>query len=64
MKVKIFSKINSNPKVLNFIDLENEINEWLEQNKQIKIIKIKQSSNGGSWNNTKLVFSVWYEENN
>lgn len=64
MKVKIFSKINSNPKVLNFIDLENEINAWLEQNKQIRIIDTKQSSNGGSWNNTKIIVSVWYEENN
>ncbi len=62
MKVKLFAKINTNPKELNVLDLETEINTWLEKNNQIRIIDTKQSSNGGSWNNTKIIFSVWYEE--
>ena len=62
MKVKLFGKINYAKKTLDVLDLENEVNAWLEANPDIKIIDIKQSSNGGSFSPTKLFFSVWYEE--
>ena len=61
MKTKLFGKINTEKKRLNVLDLEDEINSWLEKNPDIKIIDIKQSSNGGSMYHTKLFFSIWYE---
>ena len=61
MKMKLFGRINSSKKGLNVLELENEVNDWLEKNPDIKIIRIAQSSNGGSMQNTKLFFSVWYE---
>ena len=62
MKVKLFGRINTSKKGLNVLELENDINTWLEENPNIKIIDIKQSSNGGSMQNTKLIFSIWYEQ--
>jgi len=62
MKMKLFGKINTSKKGLNVLELEDEVNTWLENNPTIKIIDIKQSSNGGSMQNTKLFFSIWYEE--
>lgn len=64
MKIKLFGKINTSKKELNVLELEEEINNWLKENPKIKIIDIKQSSNGGSLHHTKLFFSIWYEENN
>ena len=61
MKTKLFGKINTGKKGLDVLELETEINEWLDKNPDIKIFSIKQSSNGGSMQNTKLFFSVWYE---
>jgi len=61
MKMKLFGKINTDKKGLNVLDLENEINAWLENKSGIKIIDIKQSSNGGSMQNTKVIISIWYE---
>jgi len=61
MKVKLFGKINTDKKGLIVLKLEDEINSWLEKNPDIKITDIKQSSNGGSMQNTKLFFSIWYE---
>jgi len=63
MKVKSFGKINTERNGLNVLNLENEINAWLDKNSDLKIIDIKQSSNGGSMQNTKLIFSIWYEKN-
>jgi len=60
--MKLFGKINTSKKGLNVLELEDEVNTWLENNPTIKIIDIKQSSNGGSMQNTKLFFSIWYEE--
>jgi len=62
MKMKLFGRINTSKKGLNVLELENDINTWLEENPNIKIIDIKQSSNGGSMQNTKLIFSIWYEQ--
>jgi hypothetical protein len=61
VKTKLFGKINTDKKGLNVLDLESEINAWLEKHPDIKILDIKQSSNGGSMQNTKLIFSIWYE---
>ena len=59
--MKLFGKENSK-KGLDVLDLEKEINNWLEEHPSIKIVKIRQSSNGGSLHVTKLFISVWYEE--
>ena len=62
MKVKVFGKINTSKKGLDVLELEDDINIWLKENPNIKIIDIRQSSNGGSMQNTKLIFSIWYEQ--
>ena len=59
--MKLFGKENSK-KGLDVLDLEKEINNWLEEHPSIKIVKIRQSSNGGSFYATNLFISVWYEE--
>lgn len=41
--------------------LESQINEWLDANPDIKIIDIKQSCCGGSFNPSITLVSVWYE---
>ena len=64
MKTKLFGQINTSKKGLNVLGLEEEINNWLKENTNIKIIDIKQSSNGGSLHHTKLFISIWFEENN
>jgi hypothetical protein len=42
--------------------LEDEVNAWLAANPGIKIVHITQSSNGGSFDSSKVFLSVWYEE--
>jgi hypothetical protein len=42
--------------------LEEEVNIWLAAHPEIKIIHIAQSSNGGSFDTSKVFLSVWYEE--
>ena len=64
MKIKLFGKINTSKKDLNVLGLEDKINIWLEENPNIRIDKIEQSSNGGSLHHTKLFISIWYEEIN
>lgn len=44
MNKKLFRKIYIDKKGLNELELEDEINSWLEKNPDIKIIDIKQSS--------------------
>lgn len=51
MKVKTFSSPDSRL-------LEREVNQWLEENRWLKIIKVTQSSG-----RTHLI-SIWYEEPN
>jgi hypothetical protein len=63
VKVKLFIKDKSmfgNFKRMNE-DLENEINAWLAENPDVKIVHVQQSSNGGSLDTTKVIMSVWYE---
>ena len=42
--------------------LENEVNSWLAAHSGIRIVHITQSSNGGSFDTSKVFLSVWYEE--
>ena len=63
MKVKLFSKDDLlSRKGKKQLDLENEINVWLEKNPTIKVVDIKQSASGGSWRSPTLFISLWYEE--
>lgn len=52
MKVKIFS--SPEPRLL-----EKEINQWLEDNRWVKILRFTQSTG-----NSTTVIAVWYEEPN
>jgi hypothetical protein len=42
--------------------LEDEVNAWLAANPGIRIVHITQSSNGGSFDTSKVFLSVWYED--
>jgi hypothetical protein len=63
MKVKVFAV--SAGYFRSFSDtgakLEREINAWLEQHPNLRLAEIKQSSNGGSAEPSKIVVSIWYE---
>jgi hypothetical protein len=43
-------------------ELEAEVNDWLALNPGIRIVHVTQSSNGGSFDTSKVFISVWYEE--
>jgi hypothetical protein len=58
MKMKLFGKEGSKKA----LGLEEEVNAWLDQHPNIKIIDIRQSASGGSLADTKLYISVWYED--
>ena len=58
MKMKLFGKEGSRKA----LGLEEEVNAWLDQHPNIKIIDIRQSACGGSLADTKLYISVWYED--
>ncbi len=67
MQVKLFWK--KNPGVgpygksnENGIAMESEINAWLRENPNIKVVDIKQSASGGSWGPMLWSVSIWYEE--
>jgi hypothetical protein len=64
MKVKLFLKDKSAfRKWDRFVqELEDEVNAWLTEHPGIRIIHVTQSSNGGSFDTTKVMMSVWYEE--
>jgi len=63
MKVKLFSQKDPlQGKGKQQTDLENAINDWLEKNRAVKVIDIKQSVSGGSWIAPTLFISLWYEE--
>jgi len=56
--MKLFGKEDSKK----ILGLEEEVNAWLDQHPNIKIIDIRQSASGGSLADTKLYISVWYED--
>ncbi len=63
MKVKLFIRDKGLSRWARFAQaLEEEINAWLAENPEIRIVDIRQSSNGGSFDSTKVIISVWYEE--
>ncbi len=43
-------------------DYETEINAWLRDNQQVRIVDIKQSASGGSFAGSLWLISLWYEE--
>lgn len=63
MKVKLFIKDKSSFRSWqrHTQELEDDINTWLAIHRDVKVIDIKQSSNGGSFDTTKVVISIWYE---
>jgi hypothetical protein len=63
MKVKLFIKDKSSFRSWqrHTQEFEDDINVWLAANCNVKVIDIKQSSNGGSFDTTKVVISIWYE---
>jgi hypothetical protein len=61
MQMKLFGRENSKHG-LEVLALEKDVNAWLERHPKIRLVDVKQSSNGGSWATTKLFISVWYEE--
>jgi hypothetical protein len=64
MKVKLFVKDKSPfRRWARFLaDLEDEVNAWLAANPGIRICNVTQSSNGGSFDSSKVFLSIWYEE--
>ncbi|MDA3844233.1 MAG: hypothetical protein PF588_07705 [Candidatus Kapabacteria bacterium] len=58
MKMKLFGESGSKQ----ISGLEEEVNTWLVRHPDINIIEIKQSACGGSFAQTLLHISVWYEE--
>ena len=62
MKVKTFSKCGRYFGKSNITaGLESEINIWLESEPGIKMVDIKQTSCGGSFEPGQHLISVWYE---
>lgn len=62
MKVKLFSKYDPLGKKGEIqLDFQNEINDWLEKNPSIKVTNIEQAASGGSFEESTLFISVWYE---
>ena len=69
MKIKMFSTIlYGKTKSLSMrlseplhSEIENEIQEWLSQNPNIKIHDIKQSMSGGSIAAPKVIVSIFFE---
>jgi hypothetical protein len=43
------------------VQFEAEINQWLAENQNVKVVDIKQSASGGSYNESLWWISVWYE---
>ena len=63
MKVKMFTKRDSlfKRQGVAAASLEGEINVWLESEPEIKVVDIKQTSCGGSFESGQHLISVWYE---
>ena len=63
MLVKIFGRSAGYSSALDkpANEMQSEINTWLAANPGIRIITIKQSSNAGSLEPSKLWVSIWYE---
>ena len=64
MKVKLFVRDKSvfQGWARYLADMEDEVNDWLSVHPGIRIVHVTQSSNGGSFDTSKVFLSVWYEE--
>ncbi|MBT4139332.1 MAG: hypothetical protein HOE48_15535 [Candidatus Latescibacteria bacterium] len=63
MRVKIFSMNNPMGKRgENQQILEDQINDWLSQNKGVEVAMVEQSASGGSFGASLWVISVWYNQ--
>jgi len=64
MKMKLFLKDKSVFRAWDrFVqELEDEVNAWLAHHPGLRIVHVTQSSNGGSFDTSKVMMSVWYEE--
>jgi len=63
MQVKIFSMNNPwGKKRQNERMFEDEINRWLSENKGVEIVRVEQSSSGGSFSPSLWMISIWYDE--
>jgi len=43
--------------------LEDQLNRWLKDNPETRVVHVKQSAAGGSLGPIQLFISVWYELN-
>ena len=70
MRVKIFSMMSlyRKPGLFKKAEahagpiLEDQINQWLSQNKGVEIVRVEQSACGGSMAESLWMISVWYNE--
>jgi hypothetical protein len=60
MRAKLFRTVHLSAK--NAQDSENEMNDWLRQNPEIRVVDIKQSATGSTFAGFFWLISVWYEE--
>ena len=65
MRVKIFSMNNPTGKRgANQQTFEDQINDWLSQNKGVEIARVEQCASGGSiFVDILWMVSVWYNQN-
>ena len=59
MKVKIFSTYLLRRKSLD--RLEDQVNRWLKDHPEVKVVEIKQSTAGGGLGPSQVLVSLWYE---
>ncbi|MCP5061281.1 MAG: hypothetical protein GY936_02305 [Ignavibacteriae bacterium] len=57
MKMKLFKHVGAKT----VQNIESEVNKWLEKNPNVEIREIKQSTSGGSWADTKVYITIWYD---
>jgi hypothetical protein len=63
MKTKLFFIKNmEKDKQKRWQILQDEINTWLTQKPNIKVVDIKQTSSGGSFSFSSVCISLWYQE--
>lgn len=71
MQVKIFTDFSKpsfsffgKEKASMFSDLESKMNEWFDQNPDIRIHKIEQKVSGGTFlgESEKLILTIFYED--
>ena len=59
MNVKVFSSYLLSRKSLD--KLEDQVNRWLKDNPEVKVMEIKQTVVGGGLGPSQLLISIWYE---